>query len=181
MRLHADLESIFDTNFQRSGFLGEQKYVHGIPVLSGGDPYPDWLWHYPAWIVNSGGKLRHAFTYTLLMHPLSSHQFKQTTTGWKYENKMANSYSWLSPLPLSNKPMPIFQFSGIDFTSTNWILENENFLGFNWTWQDLVGSNSSTIPTEYPKLHKSSQNATKLSRILSNIWPLRLFISGHSN
>ena len=86
-RLHADVKTIFGKMFfRRSGFPGEQKYVAGIPVLSGGDPYPDWLWHYPAWIVNSDGKLRHAFTYTTYWcTPLSS---RQTNNNFKKKKSL---------------------------------------------------------------------------------------------
>ena len=65
------------------GFWVREKHAPGIPVLSGGDPYPDWLWHYPAWIVNSLGKLRHAFTYTRLYrctHCLAAGSNKQART-----------------------------------------------------------------------------------------------------
>ena len=66
-RLEVDLKTPKD--FRDREFWKNKK--RGIPVLSGGDPYPDWLWHYRAWIVNSLGKLKHAFTYTasVLMHP----------------------------------------------------------------------------------------------------------------
>ena len=196
MRLHAELESIFDKIFQKLGFLGERKYVPGIPVLSGGDPYPDWLWHYPAWIVNWSGKLRHAFTYTLLMHPLSGHQFKQTTTSWKCED---SQFLFQLVVNTSLKQINSWASITIHFSSVALILPVP--IGFF-----LVNTFSCSIAFDkiwfcldqiLPEFQQNVQNCRRkhrLSRILNNNSPLRLvisvisnglaftpFISGHSN
>ena len=157
MRLHVVLESIFDINFQRSGFLGEQKCVPGISVLSGGDPYPDWLWHYPAWIVNSSGKLRHAFTYTetywcthCLVTSLNKQQLVvnvKTQNCWQLSLKQNNAW-----------PFVILYFSSMGLTLPVAI--------------GVYNMKIFLASIEFDK------NASKLSRSLGDNWPLWPFTFG---